>query len=254
MQANDHANYRHIRFYKDDLVKESIETEMYNLQQSYRDRIELLQDRFNQEHQEENPGSYFQNEETSATTSTARSPSTPILQESSDTSISLTPQALKTTQKPVDAGFVLEKLYRKITPLSLQSASSINISLDIKAAIPKLKELKKAMEASDLLTLVSGDRRTPNATEDNPSGYIGKSVKMILNKKGLPEPIVIQEDDCYSYAAERGIAFQLLMQMIDPNLHHIIKEEILDKDPKSIYTIICKHFAGHKHHHIENAK
>ena len=44
------------------------------------------------------------------------------------------------------------------------------------------------------------------------------------------------------------------MQMIDPNLHHLIKEEILDKDPRSIYTIICEHFAGHKHHHIENAK
>ena len=56
---------------------------------------------------------------------------------------------------------------------------SIKVSLDIKAAIPKLKELKKAMEASDLLSLVSGERRTPNATEDNPSGYIGKPVKMI---------------------------------------------------------------------------
>ena len=93
--------------------------------------------------------------------------------------ISSTAQALKTTQKPVDAGFVLEALYRKITPLSLQSAMSIKVSLDIKAPIPKLKELKEAMEASDLLTLVSEDRRTPNATEDNLSGYIGKSVKMI---------------------------------------------------------------------------
>ena len=59
------------------------------------------------------------------------------------------------------------------------------------------------MEASDLLTLVSRERRTPNATEDNPSGYIGKSVKMILKKKELPEPMVIQEVDCYRYAAER---------------------------------------------------
>ena len=108
------------------------------------------------------------------------------------------------------------------------------------------------MEASDLLTLVSRERRTPNATEDNPSGYIGKSVKMILNKKGLPEPMIIQEDDCYRYAAERGIAFHLIMQTIDPILHHLIKEELLDKDPRSIYTII--YFAGHKHHHIENAK
>ena len=87
---------------------------MYNLQQSYQDRMELLQDRLNQERQQENPASYFQDEETSATTSTARSPSTPILQESSDASISLTPQALKTTQKPVDAGFVLEIFYRRL--------------------------------------------------------------------------------------------------------------------------------------------
>ena len=66
--------------------------------------------------------------------------------------------------------------------------------------------------------------------------------------------MVIQEDDCYRYAAERGSAFQLIMQMIDPNLRHLIREELLDKDPRSIYTIICEHFAGHKHHHIENAK
>ena len=79
---------RHIRFYKDDSVKESIETEMYNLQQSYQDRMDLLQDRLNQEYQEENPASYFQNEETSATTSTARSPSTQILHQEASVSSS----------------------------------------------------------------------------------------------------------------------------------------------------------------------
>ena len=48
--------------------------------------------------------------------------------------------------------------------------------------------------------------------------------------------------------------FQLMMQMLNPSLFHMIKDQIAEKDPRRICKILVGHFVGHKQHHIENAK
>ena len=48
--------------------------------------------------------------------------------------------------------------------------------------------------------------------------------------------------------------FQLMMQMLNPSLFHMIKDRIAEKDPRRICKILVGHFVGHKQHCIENAK
>ena len=57
---------------------------------------------------------------------------------------------------------------------------------------------------------------------------------MVLINYGESIPVVSQEDDCYCYAAESD----LIMQMIDSLLYHIIKDQMVEQDPRRIYTII----------------
>ena len=42
--------------------------------------------------------------------------------------------------------------------------------------------------------------------------------------------------------------------MVHKNLHHLIKLEMVDKNPCKIYAVLFNHFNGHKHRHIHNAK
>ena len=73
-------------------------------------------------------------------------------------------------------------------------------------------------------------------------------------KHGREVGTVIPDDDCYRFDSERWETYYLLMIMIDQNLHHLIKEQISDKDPERIYRELLNHFAGHKQHHIAHAK
>ena len=93
----------------------------------------------------------------------------------------------------------------------------------------------------------------PIATINNPNGYRSKSIIMEF-KHGKQVPIVIPEDDCYCFDSEKEATYYLLMLMIDQNLHHLIKEQIADKDPGRIYRELLNHFAGHKQHHIATQK
>ena len=65
---------------------------------------------------------------------------------------------------------------------------------------------------------------------------------------------IIPDDDCYRFDAERWEAYHLLLMMIDQNLHHLLVEQIADRDPERMYKALLDHFAGHKQHHIAHAK
>ena len=73
-------------------------------------------------------------------------------------------------------------------------------------------------------------------------------------KHGRQVGTVIPDDDCYCFDSEKKETYYLLMMMIDQNLHHLIKEQISDKDPERIYRELLNHFAGQKQHHIAHAK
>ena len=83
------------------------------------------------------------------------------------------------------------------------------------------------------------------STPENVNGYNERNIINKVNKHGVLVSVIVEEDDCFRYSKENEIAFQLLIQMIDSNLHHFIQEEVLDKDSKRIYRILNEHFAGH---------
>ena len=81
-----------------------------------------------------------------------------------------------------------------------------------------------ALEASGFFTLVTGVRKPPIATTNNPNGYKEKSVIMEY-KHGRDVGTIIPDDDCYRYDAEKSETYHLLLTMIDQNLHHLLVEQ-----------------------------
>ena len=192
-------------------------------------------------------------EENSATNTAERYPTPANLQDMDGTSMPPDPTAILNSHRLVDARSVTIINYKKASPISLLSAKEEKLSLDDRNPMPKIKSMNGALEASGFFTLVIGGRAPPIATINNPNGYRSKSVIMEI-KHGKQFPVVIPEDGCYCFDSEKEATCYLLMLMIDPNLHHLIKEQIADKDPERIYKELLNHFAGHKQHHIEHAK
>ena len=192
-------------------------------------------------------------EENYATNTEGSYPSPANLQEVDDTSISPDPAAMLNPHILVDARSVPIANYNEATPISLLNAKEAKLSLDDRNPMQKIKIMNGAFEASGFFTLVTGVRIPPIATINNPNGYRSNSIIMEF-KHGKQVPTLIPEDDCYCFDSEKRETYYLLMLMIDPNLHHIIKEQISDKDPERIYHELLNHFAGHKQHHIAHAK
>ena len=69
----------------------------------------------------------------------------------------------------------------------------------------------------------------------------------------LMYPIVNTHPNCHQSMTVIATLQRKNQLMIDPNLYHIIKDQISAKDPKRIYKELLSHFAGHKQHHIEHA-
>ena len=175
------------------------------------------------------------------------------LQETDDASTSPIPPAMPNSQRLVDARCVPDIKYKKATTISLLNAKDAKLSMNDRNPRQKIKMMNVALEASGFYTLVTGSREPPIATTNNPNGYKAKSVIMEY-KHGRDVGTIIPDDDCYRYDAEKSETYHLLLTMIDQNLHHLLVEQIADKDPERMYKALIDHFAGHKHHHIAHAK
>ena len=144
--------------------------------------------------------------------------------------------------------------YRRISQISLDKAKSVMISIDDTGALNKIKLLKEVLDASQLLELVLGVRPHPIKLPGNASGYSKSSIIETVNAEGIYSTRIVEADDCYRYSNEKHLAFSLLMLMVHSSLHHIIENEMKDKDPIRVYQRIVNYFDGHLLHHIETAK
>ena len=74
--------------------------------------------------------------------------------------------------------------------------------------------LAKALDASCILSLVDSPRAIPGATTSNSSGYSAKSIVSVEDPDGIYHHVVIDEDDCYLYYAEKLSAFNFTITMV----------------------------------------
>ena len=58
----------------------------------------------------------------------------------------------------------------------------------------------------------------------------------------------------FRYHAEKATLFGLLISMVHPSLHHLMVHEIATKNPHGMWLILCHHFDGHQHKHVEAAR
>ena len=140
--------------------------------------------------------------------------------------------------------------YSKIVQSSTDIANKILISL-LDKHFKNFEMLAEALDASCVLSLVDGANAIPRATTSNSSGYSAKSIVSVEDPDGLYHNVVIDEDDCYRYYAEKLFAFNFMITMI--NLH-ILQVPIKEKDPIKINQMILNYFKGNKHHHVERAR
>ena len=71
---------------------------------------------------------------------------------------------------------------------------------------------------------------------------------------GIYHNVVIDEDDCYLYYAEKLLAFNFMITMINKDMLHILQVPIKEKNPIKLYQMILNYFKGNKHHHVERAR
>ena len=71
---------------------------------------------------------------------------------------------------------------------------------------------------------------------------------------GIYHNVVIDEDDCYLYYAEKLLAFNFMITMINKEMLHILEVPINEKNPTKLYQMIVNYFRGNKHHHTERAR
>ena len=148
---------------------------------------------------------------------------------------------------------VPESMYLKITQLSIDLARGLSIGCDDKNPREKMHQLRMAMQASGILSLIDGSRLEPVCTADNLNGFTPAIVKSI-EINNIKRNVIIQQDDCFKYYSEKMLTIPFMLQMINKNMIHNIKAEIESESPILIYNALLNYFEGHKHHHIEEAR
>ena len=143
--------------------------------------------------------------------------------------------------------------YCSIVATSTEIAKKYSVSSKDKD-FDNIDMLNKALRASNLLSLVDGSRRKPNATNLNSSGYSAEAIVTTIESDGSSSYIIIAEDDCYKYYAESIMAFTFMTSMIKKDMHHLLVDAMKREDPVRMYQEIQKHFKGSKLHHVEAAR
>ena len=143
--------------------------------------------------------------------------------------------------------------YCSIAPTSTEIAKKRSVSNKDKT-FDNLEMLKKALRASNLLSIVDGTRKPPDVTPTNSSGYTPEVIMPLIRADGTRAITVIAEDDCYKFYADSIVAFTFMMSMIDKDMHHMLSGAIREENPTKVYQVIHEHFKGGKNHHIESAR
>ena len=98
-----------------------------------------------------------------------------------------------------------------------------------------IEMVAKALDASCVLSLVDGTRAIPRATTSNSSGYSAKSIVSVEDPDEIYHNVVIDKDDCYGYYAEKLLAFNFMITMINKDMLHILQVPIKEKNPIKLY-------------------
>ena len=86
----------------------------------------------------------------------------------------------------------------------------------------------------------------PRATTSNDSGYSAKSIVSVEDPDGISHNVVIDEDDCYRYYAEKLLSFNFMITMINKDMLHILQVPIKEKNPIKLYQMILNYFKANK--------
>ena len=98
-----------------------------------------------------------------------------------------------------------------------------------------IEMLAKALDASCVLSLVDGTRAIPRVTTSNSSGYSAKSIVSVEDPDGIYNNVVIDEDDCHRCYAEKLLAFNFMITMINKDVLHILQVPTKEKNPIMLY-------------------
>ena len=137
--------------------------------------------------------------------------------------------------------------YLKLTQSRIDIANKYCVSLGD-------NQLEKALKASCLYTLADGSRLQPVPTTNTMSGSTPPSILVVLTSAGIPQNIIIEEDDSFKYHSDNLATLTLFSTMIKPDMHHLIIKALENESATELYLIIKEYFKGHKHHHIEFAR
>ena len=123
----------------------------------------------------------------------------------------------------------------------VQSSTGIANKISISSSdkhFDNIEILVKALDASCVLSLVDGTRAIPRATTSNSSGYSAKLIVSVEDPDGICHNVVIDEDDCYRHYAEKLVAFNFMITMINKEMSHILQVPIKEKNPIKICQMI----------------
>lgn len=89
-----------------------------------------------------------------------------------------------------------------IVTTSTEIANKNNVSNKYNT-FESLDMLDKTLRASNLLSLTDGSRKKPIETAQSVSGYTAEAILDAIDADNMSSYIVIAEDNCYAYYAER---------------------------------------------------
>ena len=148
---------------------------------------------------------------------------------------------------------IVSKYTIQSTAKLCRAAQTLHIKFQYLHSISTLTILAKALDASCVLPLVDGTRAIPRATTSNSSGHSAKSIVPVEDPDGIHHNVVMDEDDCYRYYAEKLLAFNFMITMINKDMLHILQVPIKEKNPIKLYQMILNYFKGNNHH-VERAR
>ena len=131
--------------------------------------------------------------------------------------------------------------YSKIVQSSTDIANKISIS-SLDKNFDNIEMLAKALDASCFLSLVDSTRAIRRATTSNSIGYSAKSIVSVEDPDGIYNNAVIDEDDCYRYYAEKLLALNFMITMINKDMLHILQVPIKEKNPIKLHQMILNYF------------
>ena len=135
-------------------------------------------------------------------------------------------------------------------------SSELSVKFKISSAdksFENLHALSRALDASNLLTLVDGSRIILVQTVNNLNGYSLKIITANLDPLSLNKYMVLDEDDIGFYAHDEGAAFNFMISFLHVDMKHILAASVNRKDPRGLFHDTQKYFRGNQSHHVDRA-